>query len=388
MKELRRATGPVLVCVVLSGLTVYLFGSSSPLAGYLSLDLTFLIWPIIVFLILRLGRKLILIVMPKLGGRLLAHVLGGTALAAAGYLLVQGVASDYAVMDSIWTPIGLAGGYFVLFVAGFTSHGLAELLGKEPEFHWTRPATGFLGHLLMGVAVYWTLLLFRAYWAGADLAGAIILAGFATSALSMLAHYGETSSNRFVADLCRWLAASGGRMFFLGAFLLAYVALLRPWIVDNFAYAPLLEWGIVCFVAWRVYRGVRFLLKNRYSAPLKESKWERHAQESAEQADERLVFLSRIQKEFVEMGLRPRLLVNLIVTLNANRWEPDEMCAALIPLINFQGERVPWYAFIWDQNRIQTRNQARRRDILERVMANVTQHPKAISPSTLTEATA
>ena len=190
------------------------------------------------------------------------------------------------------------------------------------------------------------------------------------------------STNRFVADTYQWAAKSRFLMFLVGALLYSYVAFIRPMMADSFAYTSLVEWAIVCLVAWRVYRGVRLSIRDRYSAPLELATWEKHTQELEEKTDAKLERLGAIQKEFVEMGHRHGLLVGLVVMLHKNGWSEDRIRQSLLPLIDHRDEKVPWYTFVWDQKSIQSRNENARQQVLNAVINNVT-HPHINIPENL-----
>lgn len=377
-KLLRRAVTPIVICIALSGLTAFLLGSSGPVAESLGEDPSFLVGPIIAFLVLRLGRKLASIVMPGLGGVVLARILSGASFAVVVAIALGETARIPELSDVGLAPLSAAGGYAVLWVTGVTVVGLSDVLGDHKGMRWAKPAVEALGYFLVAGASYAIFELFRETWLLAPSIGLALFAGFAGGAVSALAGYGEYVSNRLVSDICRWLSGSRFRMFFIAALVYSYIALIRPPMAESFPYTPLVEWAIVFFVAWRVYRGIRATLKTSYSTPLKESSWKKHEQETIETVDQRITYLSSIQKEYVELGLKPRLLVNLIATLNENKWDRDKTCLAMIPLINCEDEKVPWYAFLWDQARIQKRNVDRRRKVLDEVLSNINKQPGAL----------
>ena len=78
-----------------------------------------------------------------------------------------------------------------------------------------------------------------------------------------------------------------------------------------------------------------------------------------------------MQKAFVEKGSRPRLLVSLINMLLENGWDRDRISEVLVPLIDYEEAKVPWYASIWAQNRIQSRGEATRRQILTNIISAI-----------------
>lgn len=374
-KELRKAIVPTLTCIVLSGLVAFLLARSGPVYTYLSLDLSYFVGPVIAFLVLRLGGKLAKIFMPGLAGKLLAYSLSGAFFAVVLYMLVSWASLLPEVEDTLLFPISPLGGYVVLCVVGITINGIGGILGEHGESRWASPATRAIGFLMVGCAIFSIIRPFDQWWEFAPSVGVGILVGFVASAVSSLAKYGEYSKTRFVVDACQWMAQSHLRMFVLGALLYSYVALIRPLIADNFTYMPIVEWGIVCLIAWRVYRGVRTTIRDRYSAPLKLSTWGKHAQELEEKLDADLARLGDIQKEFVEKGNRSGLLVSLVIMLYENGWDEDRICHTLVPLIHHEDNKMPWYAFVWEQRRIQSRSENARKKLLADVISTIMQQP-------------
>ena len=68
----KKTASAIAVCAVLSILVAYLFSVTGPISIHFSRDLSFIVLPIVGFLVLRLARKLTLILMPSYGGRILA----------------------------------------------------------------------------------------------------------------------------------------------------------------------------------------------------------------------------------------------------------------------------------------------------------------------------
>jgi len=375
-KELKKLIVPIIVSVVLSGLTAYLLSPAGPVNTYLSLDLTYLVGPIIGFLVLRLGHRVSTIVMPGLAGKLLSYSLGGASFAVLLYAFLNWASHISGIEETPFSHINELGGYAILLVAGITIRGLANLLQAQVKLDWISPAVDALAFMLIGLSILFIARPFTETWEYATSVGTAFLVGFLLSSIASLADYGRKSTNRFVADICRWATESHFLMFIIGVLLYSYLALIRPLIADSFSYTPLVEWGIVCLVAWRVYRGIRNTIRERHSATLQLSTWEKHSQEVQEIVDTELAYLSTIQKDFVEKGQRSSLITNLVVMLYENGWDINRIGNTLTRLINHEDQKVPWYAFIWDENHIKHRNEEERKKVLSEIIDNVIQQPR------------
>jgi len=372
-KGLKKAITPVIVCIILSGLTAFLLAPSGPVRSYLSLDLSYLMGPIITFLVLRLGSNLSNVLMPNLAGKLLAYSLSGASFAVLLVMCLSWLGQQPEVQRTALSAVSTLSGYAILWIAGITVCGLAGILDEEERFQRASPVTRAVGLLMVGFAMFGALSSFAEVWEFALSVGLVMMAGFIASAISSLARYGEKSSNRYVASASQLIAESSVWMFILGAILFSYIALVRPLIADSFSYATLVEWGVVCLVALWVYRWARVSIRDTYSAPLKISEVEKHSQQLEEMVDAQLDYLGTIQEAFVEKGHRPRLLVSLIVMLLENGWDRDRICNALVPLIDYEEAEVPWYAFIWNHKRIQSRGENERKKVLTDVISEVIQ---------------
>lgn len=367
-KELKKAIVPVIVCVIFSGLTVFLLSPSSPAGRFIRVDLSYLMGPIIAFLVIRLGRRLAIIFIPRLAGRLLACSLSGASAAIFLSTFLNWICRVPQIEAQVSSIISSIIGYSIILIVGITIYMLAKILDEEESTRWAGPVTRAAGLLAIGLSIYTALNAFAEIWEFAPSVGLVVLAGFIASAISSLAEYGEMAKNRYIADISQLISKSGFWMFTLGALMFSYVALIRPSITDSFAYTPLVEWAIVCLVALWLYRWARLSIKEK-STLLKTTKVEKHSQQIKEMMDAQLHYLGTMQKAFVEKGSRPRLLVSLIKMLLENGWDRDRISEVLVPLVDYKEAKAPWYAFIWDQNRVQSRGEATRRQILNNIIS-------------------
>lgn len=376
-KTLRKAAIPTVVCVILCVLVFYLLGTSGPLYNSFSWDASFLVMPLIVFLVLLLGHWLAKTLLTGFAGKAWSCILAGAAFAFVSFMLLgeAGRRPDIPVLYEL----SHIRGYAALLFVGITISRLAPLLEEETRLRRARPAATATGILLAGYATRNILLPFAQFWSPLDGIGMVIFIGTIVGGLASLATYGKTSRYFFVADLCDWVSRSELRNFAIGVLFGSYFIFARPEIVERFAYAPLIEWAVVCLVVWRAYWGARFRLQDQYATLLRYSSWEKHVQKLDRKVDRSFTFLSTIQEEFVEFGLRSSLIVYLVLVLDRNTWSQHQISEALLPLITYQDEAVPKFAFAWEQRRVKKRNQRNRKRVLEDLMSCIMQQPTASS---------
>jgi len=375
---IKRAIMPTVISLALCIVIFYLLHPSGPVSSKFSIDLSFLIPTLIGFIVLLLIARLANMFLPGFTGKALSYIFTGAAFVLAFSMLlgdahrlseVNALAS-YQQYISKFSEIRI---YVALAIIGSTIYRIAPLFKEKARLRRAEHATTALGLLLIGLAI-WNI--FRPF---AQLAsplkgvGIIILGGFTVAALATLLTYGQKSRNFFVADACAWAAKSQLRNFMLGVLFGCYFFFIRPEIVKHFRYAPLIEWALVCLVVWRIYSGARAKLEEQHSAPLILSAWEKHSQEMERRVDGSFVRVSSIQEEFVEWGFRSHLLIYLTLLLDEDNWSQDQICDSLDLLISYRDEKIPWFAFRWEQKRIQKRNRKARKDLLDAIMVAVVQ---------------
>lgn len=380
-KEHRKAIILISAPIVLSSLVAYLFSGSGPIASYFSLDLSFLIAPGIIFFVALFGSKLVLVILPRFNEMIVSHIFDGVLFSIIAYTILSFVKYYPELQDSVPPQLKEIDVYVILFIMGITIYRLANLFEEEANALWAKPVTQASGLLLTGYSAYSILQPFGSFADQISMIGTSIFIGFSVGAVASLASYGKQSAIRFLADACHLAARHHLQISFLGAFLYSYFQIIRPYVTEEFQYAPLVEWGIVFLVVWLVYRGVKLQIKDRYSTPLKLSGWEKHAQQVDITDDPLFVRLEIIQKEFVERGRRQSFLVNLIVILHENGLELDDIGNALVPLINYQDMKIPWYAFFWDQKRVDSKNESARNKVLNDIMDAIIQPTKIMQES-------
>lgn len=383
-KVVTRAAIPTVVCTALCVATWYLIGPSGHISAIISVDLSFPAIPIGVLYALLLASWLARVLITGFVGKLLSGALLGAALAFVAYQLSAEAPrvtepSWVAHLSDIrhWTALG---------IAGVTVYWLAPQLGEDERTRRAQPAVGALGLFLIALALWRMSVPSIQFFDHSEDIGLIILSGLALNAVSLIASYGQRARSPYIAHACRWATTSQLRNFLAGAAISSYFLLARPEIVAHFEYAPLIEWGVVCLVAWRLFRGVRFRLEDQHAYALEFSAWEKHAQLLERKVDRRFTYLAETQEKFVELGDRSRLLIRLVLLLDSNRWSKERIYNALDPLITHHESSLPWFAFGWEQRRVKERARRARKKVLDHIMSSIAQESDESIDTTEVEA--
>ena len=248
---------------------------------------------------------------------------------------------------------------------------MAREMSRSKNPRKARPYIAGLWVLIIGCVVWGAGAYLSRFWLPSNKIGLSIFSGLLVVSISYLADIGRSSQNLFLADICRWIGESKGRNFLLAGLFAFYILFLHPYITGKFSSAPFIEWGVVCFILWRLYESMKSRLEELYSSPLMLSSWERHAQKLAKRGDERISRLSAIQAEFVEEGIKERLLRYLVQLLKESGWPEVRIQEILLPLSAYQEEKVPWFAFGRQKKRLKYKNLRTRQEILEGIMYQI-----------------
>jgi hypothetical protein len=374
--SIRQAIRPLLFAVIASGVVVFLLSPGGPVSSGLRLNLSFLIPAFVGYYAFRLISTLSNIFLPPYYGLAAAYVFNGLASSFFFYHLL-GKAMLLTRMPALeglgwlFSTLSNATGYVILFIAGCVLSKLAGLLSELPWGRQAYPPSNALGQFLVGLSMWQFLAAFSDSWNPMNRIGLILFAGMLAVSLSNIGVYGERLKNPFIVDASRWLRQSLHVKFILGAFIAAYIIFIRPAIVSVFRYAPLIEWGVVCIAAWRLFRGIKSGLKTHCAVVLQEADWRKHVQHITDRQGTDFIHLGDIQHGFVTQGDRDALLVYLVLLLNENRLPVAEISQILHPLINHQDAKTPWFAFGWEQQRVLRRNEKERQRILDEIMENL-----------------
>lgn len=373
---------PIIPCIVLSATVIYLFSNIGPLFNYLSLDLSYLIFPVVGYCLIRMVAKLARFFLKGLPSRYGYIVLNGFAVAFIAYMLLNILPSTsnlfiylsrlsqlnfYSVLPYLQVLASLKY-HAVVIVAGGTVVKLASPLEEFEKWGKTvQPALTATGVLVAGYAMLDMLKPLNALGMSIDRVGVTLFIGLIAVMVGVISTYGQSSKNRLISDACNWLRMSQARNFTLGVLFGIYMLFVRPWVIAMFSYAPLIEWGVVCFIVWMMYSGVKFRIKH-FSGEFQVSPWIKHVQKVERKTGEDFVQLNIIQKDFLEHGYKSELLVYATKILHDNNVDFYKICQILGPLINYQDIKIPWFAFGWEKQRVIRRNKENRKRVLDNLI--------------------
>lgn len=171
---------------------------------------------------------------------------------------------------------------------------------------------------------------------GLVLGGALAGAGLYLLALSHLAGYVQHSSNRAVADVASWLAASRIRALVLGMNIAFYILLLRPVLYEYLWFAPLYEYTalliLMLVVLMRVVEHLRAVERAAGSESPVWTDWSHHRQTLESRPDRRMKVTAELRQAFVDRGEWKSLwtyLMGLLYRSEASAESIREVCRPL-----------------------------------------------------------
>lgn len=372
----RQAVRPLLFAAAASGAAVFLLSSGGFVHSRLGLDLSFLIVAFVGYYAFRLASRLCYIFLPSYHGPAAQYVFSGLAFSFFFYHLL-GRAMSFTRLpgleESEWffATLSTTTGYVVLFIAGCVLSRLAGVFHELPLGRRLYPAGNALGQFVVGLSMWQFFACFSDLWHPMSRIGQVLFAGMLAVSLSTLGAYGERARNIFVTDASRWLKQAPHAKFCLGALIACYIIFVRPAIVGVFYYAPLVEWGLVCALAWRLFEGVKSGFGRDGAVVFQNVEWRRHMQQVRNRQDADFTYRSRIQRGFVDDGVRDPLLRCLASLMDENRLTAAETDRILHPLMEYQDVRAPWFACRWGRRRVERRNRRNRQCVLDEVMGDL-----------------
>ena len=181
---------------------------------------------------------------------------------------------------------------------------------------------------------------------GLVLGGALAGAGMYLLALSHLAGYVKDSSNRAVADIAGWLAASRLRALVLGMNIAFYVLLLRPVLYEYLWLAPLYEYAallvLMLVVLTRVVDHLRAVESAAGSAEPAWTDWSRHRQALDSKPDRRMELTAGLRQAFVYRGEWKSLWTYLMGLLYRSEASAESIREVCRPLRNSAASSTVW----------------------------------------------
>ncbi len=376
--SLAPAIRPLIFAVIACGLTVLLFSPAGII--YKHLDLSFLVLPLLSYFILRLVSRLSTIYITgyvsPMAGNMVSGICTGLAFTLLFYFFFGNVdrlanTGIFRYIDGFLNSLATAASYIAIFIIGITVSRTAEIYRRDSTGNALYPGINAIGQILTGIGIWRFLTVVSGNSDAFNKMGAVIFAGIIAIAIANAGHYGVKSKNPFIADASHWLTHSHTAEFLIGAFIATYILVIRPLIEDAFRYAIIIEWLIVCFLGWRLFSGIKNGIRTRCAVNVYETDWQKHVQLISNLQGTDFPRLREIQESFAEDGSRDTLLIYLTLTLHNNKIPAEEITRILHPLINHRDEKMPWFAFGWEQRRVLKRNENRRRAVLGEIMANL-----------------
>ncbi len=372
------AIRPLAILVVASAIAVALFSPAGII--YDHADLSFLVAPFVLFFFLRFLAKLCLIYLPYHGpyyaAEASARVFTGLAWAVSLFLFLSNAEmfthiSGFSRIRGFLDYLSRTAAWAVVTACGLTVSRLADTMRRTEWGNLYYPVINGLGLLFAGVGIWRFLATFSPASETFNKLGLVVFAGILAIALANAGHYGVKSKHPFIADACQWLAHSGAVIFVTAGLIATYILFFRPLIVNAFRYAAILEWFIICLAGWRLFSGIKNGIRLKCAVEVTETDWQKHVQYVSNLRGTDFPHLREIQELFVEDGSRDTLLVYLTLLMNANKVKAEEITRILHPLISHRDQKMPWFAFGWEQRRVIKLNEDKRREILEGIIADL-----------------
>jgi len=376
--SIRAAVRPLAFAVIACIIAIVLFSPAGIIHDHA--DLSFLVAPFICYYILRLCSRLSSIYLPVACPYYIAetasHIFNGLAFSIFCFLFLSNAelltrVGAFKHIEGFLDYLSATGGYAVIFILGRTVSRVGGIYRGTNQGKPLYPIAAGLGEFFAGMGIWQFLAAFSGAWSPFNELGIMIFAGMLAVAVSNIGFYGENSKNPFIADASHWLQNSQTFEFVIGALIAGYILFIRPFIIDIFRYAPIMEWGIVCFLGWRLFSGIKNGIRTRCAVDVYENDWRKHIQIISNLQGADFPRLREMQEIFIVDSNRGALLVYLTLLLYNNKVSPEEINRILHPLINHRDARIPWLAFGWEQRRILKQNEKNRREILEGIIANL-----------------
>jgi len=277
------------------------------------------------------------------------------ALSIALYLILKVIAysiSRFSTFALVYPFVYSMDRYFLLFFIGFAI-ARVEIPFKLHRF--VQPAVSALGLILMGFFGYLILSNLPLNPERTQKIGFGFLIFLLILAVTSLANLSESGA-------ARWLRNS--RAFLLSFLVLAvvYYIAIRPRILDRSGLVNFMEWALV---------GI-FLLKfsNDFRKSLSVEEVEAvevHRQRLSYKKDEMIERLEDARRLFVEEGVRSPLIASISRILVDAGWSEDRIAALISPLVSYEDEKIPRFAFGWEKNMINNKNKKNRSKILKEI---------------------
>lgn len=371
----RHILGCVSFTIIACAAVFYLFYTGGLFAQFLHVDLSLLVLPLIGYYTLRLFSRLSGYFIKKPAGALIPPIINGLAIITFSYYFFGQITllthiPSLSMFKGLTSRLSEATPFIILICIGITVSQISVALIQTLWGRRTYPVSNAIGQLLIGLGVWKWISSFSGLWSPASGIGFILLVAMSSLALANLSAYTRKAPIHFIADPSKWLRRSHNGVFLLGALSATYFIFIRPGMAA-LPYSQIIEWAIVCFVAWRLLTNVKNGLEAHYSVPVKEANWQKHVQQVDESVDDNFVDLCEMQKRFVDESKQDEIIGYLNRLLNKNGIQQQELGRIISPIADYHDRKPPWYTFGRWRKRILKNNRRNRQNALNNIVKNL-----------------
>jgi hypothetical protein len=381
----RRIFWQILLHVLLIGLVIYIFCSHGAIDNYLDKDTSFLILPLVGFLMADLIARLAYNALgSSIQGKAIYHLLNGAAWGFLLYCLFDRAYAFYGVLVSTYPRssfISDMASYIpsvkslnmplVVFVFGMTIYSVSRISERLQTKRKVKQLGEAYGIVVMGFAMWGMVLEFREFWQPLSYIAWIPFTVCMLMALGKVSAYGINSVNGIFSDVCRWYGGALGNIIVIAILVGIYLAVIRPEWINHYRYAPLVDWTVVVSIVYYAYLNARSGLGAPHALPLVFKTWRKHMQQVEIKSGREFAQLTNVQERFIEGGERGPLLVHLTLLLGDNEWHEERIYSVLQPLINHHDIKPPWLSFTWKRRRIRRQNQETRKKLVNNIVTSL-----------------
>lgn len=158
------------------------------------------------------------------------------------------------------------------------------------------------------------------------------------------------------------------RNFFIGFLMTAYLDLVRPPLTANVSFLPYVEWVTIALAVYAIYTMTRPSANGFHVSP-EGPGWKRHVQEVKRETGRDLTRITSAMEEFVDHGVKERLLVYLALHLQRLGETEEGILKTLNPLIDYREDvrrhKSYFLIFPWTKRKLAMRNKKEREKLLK-----------------------
>jgi hypothetical protein len=369
--QIIRAIVSLLFSSVCGFLTVYLFSAQGWIIKNSDLNLSFLELPLLGYFSLRLLSRLTGLFLRNKMGLIFVYTLNGAAFAFFCYFTFNHAENLLSIsflnsFDKFFSILANCVPYILIIILGFTGMEVSHLYLAEGQSDFRFISAWAMSQIMVGTGIWRIMVGFSGFWRPLSKIGLIIFIAVFASAIASYGVYGIKARSRLISDFSGWLDHSASSIWMVAVLTTAYFAF-----GVSTPYAQLIEWVLVCFVAYLIFRAIKNGLDSQYIVEVVESTWQKHEMHVTDMIDRNFSQLNTLQQTFVQDSKKEWLLTYMDQLLKDNGMSDQDKNRLLNSLNNYSDKKVPWYSFgIWDR-KILARNKRKRREVLESTITSL-----------------